>query len=77
MSLKRVIEKLESIGLSKADAMVYVYLAKKGPKNGRDLSNDLGLTKQNLYFNLKKLREKKLVTTNDKRPSIFLCCCFR
>lgn len=62
LSLKRVIEKLETLGLSNGDAMLYIYLAKNGPKKARNLSDELGIAKQQLYTRLKKLQEKKIIT---------------
>jgi len=76
LSLKRVIEKLENLGLSHSDAMVYIYLAKTGPKKGLDLSKDLRLKKQVLYLSLKKLQEKKIVLANNKIPSTFSAVTF-
>lgn len=76
MSLKRVLDKLENLGLSHSDALVYIYLAKTGPKKGRDLLKDLGIKKQFLYLSLKKLREKKIVVVNNKTPLIFSAVAF-
>jgi hypothetical protein len=38
MSLGRVLRLLESMGFSRVDSEVYVYLAKTGPKSSRELS---------------------------------------
>jgi sugar-specific transcriptional regulator TrmB len=76
LSLKRVIEKLETLGLSNGDAMLYIYLAKDGPKKARDLSDELGITKQQLYARLRKLQEKKIITKNSQMPSIFCAVAF-
>ena len=71
MSLKRVLEKLESLELSHTDSMLYIYLAKNGPKKGRNLRNILKMPKQKLYLSLKNLRNKQIVTTNNESPSTY------
>ena len=71
MSLERVLKTLEGFGLSRIDAEVYVYLAKKGPKKGRELANALQVTKQQLYPSLKNLKNKGIVTANLERPALF------
>ena len=76
MSLERVIERLETIGLSHGDAMLYIYLAKNGPKNIRDLTNELGVRKQGLYARLRKLQEKKIIITKKEMSSIFYAVSF-
>ncbi len=60
-----------SFGLKRTDAQVYIYLAKKGPQKGRDLSNALKLPKQRLYSCLNCLKHKKLINSSRNRPAIF------
>jgi sugar-specific transcriptional regulator TrmB len=67
---------LEGFGLSRMDAEVYVYLAKKGPKKGRDLANALQVTKQQLYPSLKNLKNKGIVTASLERPVLFSAVAF-
>ena len=76
MSLKRVLEKLESLGLSHTDSVLYIYLAKNGPKKGRDLRNILKMSKQNLYLSLKNLRNKQIVIANNESPSEYCAVSF-
>jgi sugar-specific transcriptional regulator TrmB len=71
-----VLKTLESFGLSRMDAEVYVYLAKKGPKKGRDLANALQVTKQHLYPSLKNLKNKGAVTSSLERPALFSAVAF-
>ena len=71
LSFELVIETLVGFGFKPTDAQVYLFLAKKGPKRGKDLVNSLKLTKQQLYPSLKKLREKGIVNSTYKRPAIF------
>jgi len=58
------------------DAKVYVYLAKKGPKKGRELANALQVTKQQLYPSLKNLKNKGVVTASLERPALFSAVAF-
>ena len=76
MSLERVLKTLEGFGLSRTDAEVYVYLAKKGSKKGRELANALQITKQQLYPSLKNLKNKGIVTVSCERPALFSAVAF-
>ena len=62
MSLERVIKALVGLGLSRSDAEVYVYLAKKGPQEVVDLARALNISKQKTYSSLKNLQTRGLVT---------------
>jgi sugar-specific transcriptional regulator TrmB len=66
-----VLDTLTSFGLKRIDAQVYVFLAKKGPHKGRDLSNALKLPKQRLYPCLNCLKHKKLINSTPNRPALF------
>jgi len=76
MSLERVLKTLEGFGLSRLDAEVYVYLAKKGPQKGRELANAIQVTKQQLYPSLKNLKDKGVVTVSLERPALFSAVAF-
>ena len=77
MSLELVLKTLEGFGLSRIDAEVYVYLAKKGPQKGRELANALQVTKQQLYPSLKNLKNKGIVTASLERPALFSAIAFK
>jgi sugar-specific transcriptional regulator TrmB len=62
LSLERVIKALIGLGLSRVDAEVYVYLAKKGPQKPVDLTKALNYNKKKIYSSLKNLRTKGLVS---------------
>ena len=62
MSLERVITALSGLGLSRIDAEVYVYLAKKGPNKVVALARATNINKQKIYSSLKTLQTKGLVT---------------
>ena len=69
MSLERIIEALIDLGLTRSDAEVYVYLAKKGPQKGVNLAKALNYHKQKIYSSLNNLRTKALVTKDSTRFS--------
>jgi sugar-specific transcriptional regulator TrmB len=71
-----VLKTLEDFGLSRMDTEVYVYLAKKGPKKGRELAYALQVTKQQLYPSLKNLKNKGIVTVSLERPALFSAVAF-
>ncbi len=68
LSLERVIKALVNLGLSRLDAEVYVYLAKKGRQKVVDLAKALNLSRKKIYNSLKNLQNKGIVT---KDRSIF------
>lgn len=76
MSLERVLKTLEGLGLSKTDAKVYIYLAKKGPTDGRQLVIDLQVKKQQLYPILGNLKNKGLVSSTGRKPALFSAIAF-
>ena len=63
-------------GFSKADAEVYIYLAKKGPRREINLSKALKLTDKKLYSILKNLQNKGLVTVTVEQSELFLALPF-
>ena len=71
MSLHRVLETLAGIGLNQSDAGVYVFLAKNGPHNGKDLCNALNMPKYRLYQCLRKLEDSGVVNATPERPALF------
>ena len=61
MSLERVIKALVSLGLSRLDAEVYVYTAKKDSQSVMDLENALNYSKNQIYASLRTLIEQGLI----------------
>ncbi len=76
MSHERVLKILEGFGLTRTDAEVYVYLAKKGPKRETDLSSAFKLTEQQLYSSLKNLQSKGIVTASVEKSALFSAVAF-
>ena len=61
MSLERVIKALVGLGLSRVEAEVYVFLAKKGPLTVETLLKFLNYKKNKILSSLKTLSSKKLI----------------
>jgi len=58
------------------DAEVYVYLAKKGPKQVTDLSSSLKMTDQQIFLSLKNLQRKGIITVNVEKVALFSAIAF-
>lgn len=67
---------LEGFGVSKADAEVYVYLARRGPTRSIDLAIDIGKTRPQIYPILRRLTKKGVVTHSKCRPAFFSALAF-
>ena len=76
MSLERVLRLLQDLGLSKDEAEVYVYLAKKGPQTIKILLEDLKKNRDEVVKALKGLEEKQITTRKSKRSTLFLALPF-
>ena len=76
MSLDRVLKTLQKLSLSRLDAEVYVFLAKRGPHKGLELANAMQITKQQLYPSLKNLKNKGVITASRERPALFSAIAF-
>ena len=66
MSLELALKALESLGLTGVEAKVYVFLAKKGPHEEKDLANALKLSKPQIRFSLESLLTKGMINTYPK-----------
>ena len=60
-----MIKALVSLGLSRVDAEVYVYVAKKGSQSVMDLNNALNYSKNQIYASLRTLIEQGLINKED------------
>jgi sugar-specific transcriptional regulator TrmB len=61
VSLELTLKALKSLGLTDTEARVYVYLAKKGPREKNDLANSLNLTNRQLSLTLESLLTKGMI----------------
>ncbi len=76
MSLERVLKLLETFGLARTDAEVYVYLATKGPRREHDLAIALKIAEQQLNASLKSLQTKGIVTASVEQSAVFSALSF-
>lgn len=76
MSLERILTLLQDLGLSKDEAEVYVYLAKKGPQTIKTLEESLKKNKDTILEALKGLKEKQITTRKSKCSTFFLAIPF-
>jgi predicted transcriptional regulator len=65
MSLERVIRALVGLGLSRSEAEIYVYIAKKGPQTITTLTTALNFSKHQISTSLKNLINKELISKDD------------
>ena len=71
MSQERVLESIMQLGLTEADAQVYVYLALNGPQKAKQITQKMNLYKEQLYRSLKKLQKKDIVESTDPHPAVY------
>ena len=69
MSQEKVLKTLEDIGLTKIEAKVYVFLAKRGTQKAQDAAKQLKIAKQQLYPSLKALQSRGLVIATLEHPA--------
>ena len=69
MSMERMLDTLVSLGLTRTEAQVYIFLAKKGPHREKELANALKLTKQQFHSSLKNLIAKGIVNATRERTT--------
>jgi sugar-specific transcriptional regulator TrmB len=66
-----MLDTLVSLGLTRTEAQAYVFLAKNGPRSGKELANAMRITRQQLYRSLRRLRAKGMVNASPQRPAQF------
>jgi len=71
VSQEKILQTLSDFGLTRLDIKVYIYLAKKGPQKGIEISKSLKVQKQPLYRSLKNLQKKAIVSATLERPARF------
>ena len=74
--MERVLKTLESLGLTKGDAKLYVYLSKKGPLEEEVLLDSLKITKKKLDVQLKNLDKKGIIEVSREQPALFFAVAF-
>jgi sugar-specific transcriptional regulator TrmB len=71
MSCKRVIKTLIGLGLSEAEADVYIYLASDGPQKAKNIGDALRLQEMLLHQSLENLQDKGLVSAIKENIALF------
>jgi HTH-type transcriptional regulator, sugar sensing transcriptional regulator len=76
VSQEQVLKMLIGLGLTRLDSEVYIFLAKKGPLKGIEITKGLKAQKQPLYRSLKNLQSKGIVTATLEHPARFTAVSF-
>lgn len=71
-----MLKTLESFGLARKDAEVYVYLAKTGPQKVTEIINSLKIRKRQVYPILKNLQRRGMVTVSLEKTTFFSALAF-
>lgn len=71
MSQQKVLKTLVSLGLEQLDAVVYIFLAKRGLTKAREITKSLKVSKQRVYLALKNLQAKGIVNATLEHPARF------
>ena len=66
-----MLKMLESLGLKRLDAEVYVYLMHHSSQKARDIAEVLEIYKRQLYRSLKSLQLKGMISVGQERPASF------
>jgi DNA-binding transcriptional regulator GbsR (MarR family) len=71
LSKERILSALGEFGISRSDGIMYIYLAKMGPKKEDELAKALKMSKQQLKTSLKKLEYRGLIITGSKKTTTY------
>ena len=71
MSLERVLNTLVRLGLSRTEAEIYVFLARKGPQRKDDIISMLKIPDERMRLSLTNLQEKGVVASALKHDTLF------
>ena len=74
--MERVVALLQELGLSRDEAEVYVYLAKKGPQTIETLTENIEMAQKRVITALKKLGEKQIAARKTKNSTFFSAITF-
>ncbi len=76
MAKEWMVRTLESLGLKRLDAEVYVYLMQNEPQKARDIAEALEMYKRQLYRSLRTLQRKGILSVSQERPALFSAVSF-
>ena len=71
MSSENVLKTLANLGLTQIDAELYIFLAKRGPIEARNVAKALKISKQRVYPIIKKLQSKGILNSTLEHPARF------
>ncbi len=71
-----MLDALVSLGLSQADAKVYIYLASSGPHDAENIAEALRMQKDLLCRALENLKNKGIVTFVSEQSTLFFALSF-
>lgn len=71
MSQETFLKTLTDLGLTQMDSRVYLFLAKRGLQQARDIAKPLKMNKQQLYRSLTNLQSKGIVNATLEHPARF------
>lgn len=71
-----IIKILEELGLTSTEALIYIFLARRGPKKGKELIEALKLSRQRLYRGLREMQSEGLIYCTLERPASFAAYSF-
>lgn len=72
MSFEEAISALQSFGLTRIQAQIFVYLSCNGPSSISALARALKTNRMNIHRNVRRMLDKGLVTIVPGRPMKFL-----
>ena len=76
MSKEWMLKTLESLGLKRLDAEVYVFLEERDPQKVRDIAEALEMYKRQLYRSLRSLQRIGMVSASQEHPARFSAVSF-
>jgi len=76
LSLERIFKALESLGLSRVEARIYVFLEKNGAHENVNIAQALKLHTKEIIHSLKVLQDKKIVKATSRETTEFSAVSF-
>ena len=76
MSKERVFKALQGLGLSIIDSQIYIFLARNGPHEMREIELELNLDEERVHGSLKDLQGITIVKASIKYPLEFMAVSF-
>ena len=77
LSLERILKALESLGLSRVEARIYMFLEKNGSHEDVDIAQALKLHTKELINSLTILQDKKIVKATSRETAEFSAVSFK